>query len=78
MSRWRVMRPVWDRSSGKPERRWVPEPGLPVFDTPEAARRAYMERLMPEIAGQSDERIKLHYLAWSRNTGGAKLERAKD
>jgi hypothetical protein len=54
---------------------WEPEPGLPVFATPAAARRAYMERLDSELIGKSDEFIKLHWMAWSRNVRGAKLMR---
>ena len=73
---WQVMRPVWDRSSGTPVRTWAPEPGFPLFDDPAVARRAYMTTLMPELTGQTDARIKIHYDAWCRNVRGVKLVRS--
>ncbi|AKJ28806.1 hypothetical protein AAW51_2115 [Caldimonas brevitalea] len=47
-----------------------------MFDTPNAARRAYMERLDPELVGTPDQHIKRHFDAWRSNVRGAKLARA--
>ncbi len=76
MSRWRVVVPKWTTPPGGPRvRTWVPEPALPAFDTPAAARRAYMERLDSELIGKPDAFIERHWRAWRSNVKGAKLER---
>lgn len=55
---------------------WVPCPGhLDPYPTAEAARRALMVSLMPELAGHDDAQIKRHYLAWQRNVQAHKLAR---
>lgn len=60
---------------GRAVTEWVREPGFGLFPTNVSAKRAYVEAMLPELAGQnaSDDLIRRHFRSFSVNLGQVKV-----